>query len=276
VNALLSRSTYALVALAFLGVVPGAAALVSRGLTWLPLATVAAAAGTLWALWFLRALLPPPRTNPAAVQRLSGHVDAVASMAGIRAPRVIVSRRAVGAGISWCNGQPRITFPDHWMERLNDEELRAYVAHELAHQTQPTYRALLNFNRLSPLVGGAMVGLCFVMLTGSGSEAIPTGLLVIYCALPLVLTAAVILRPLAVRRVLKLVETTADDQAVQWGASASSLAGVLELLESPSMRVPLPLDQRLLHRLLLHFYPRTAGYRAQRLRALTTQGSHLN
>lgn len=184
VSATLNRSVYVLVVLALFGVVPASLGLVASSLGWVPLSVSAATVGALWGLSFLRTLFPPRhRANDAALRRLSSHVDAVATSAGIRPPWVAVSRLAVGASISWCNDQPRLTFPELWIQRLDDAELRTYLAHELAHEVQPAYRAEVRFNNVSSLVGSAMVGVCFAIVEELQRGTLQQWLLVLYCVL---------------------------------------------------------------------------------------------
>ena len=267
VNATVTRATYVLVVLALFGVVPAGVGLVISSLGWLPLSLSAAAVGPLWGLSFLRTLLPARRrANDAALRRLSSNVDAVATSAGVRPPWVAVSRVAVGASISWCNDQPRLTFPELWMQRLDDVELRTYLAHELAHEVQPAYRAEVRFNNVTSLVGGAMVGLCFVIFEALLRGTLQQWMLILYCALPVALTLILMLRPLFLRSELAGLEVAADDQAVRWGASPSALADVLDRLETREMEVPLPPDRWLLTRMLLLLRPRTVRMRVLRLR----------
>ncbi|MDQ6847733.1 MAG: M48 family metalloprotease [Candidatus Dormibacteraeota bacterium] len=268
----LGRVTAAALALGYLGVIPAAILLVARQPTALPLGLLGGLTGLLWGMSYVWALLPAPEVQPAISQRLRDHVSLVAAEAGLPPPQAFVSHRVSGASVSWCQGIPRVVFPSLWVEHLPDDELKAYVAHEVAHQTQLAYRASLLNEHVMPLVGGATLGMGLVVVTQIQRLASDRASLYVYVSVPIALTLFRTMRLLLRRRALVEMEVEADRQAVLWGAPAPTLASAIERVDQPDMQARLSPDRWLLLRILRAAAPREAPLRKLRLQALSAAG----
>lgn len=228
-----------------------AAADVAAGTGWwaVPFAVVSAPLGAIWGLSFLYGVIPAPKPPDELLTRLTAITNDLVSQVGITAPTVFVSVRATGAGVSWCGAQPRMVFPASWIARLTDAELRAYVAHELAHTVQPAFRRLSS-TRLTSRAAGASLALppWLLLPADTGTRTV---VIVIYAFIPLALTVAIAGRRLMQRARLGELEVDADGRAVAWGTAPEVLATTLGRLEQPELIVHPALITRVLAMVLL-------------------------
>jgi Zn-dependent protease with chaperone function len=266
------RGMNALVGVGMIGSA-SAAVLVVAHLGWAvaPVGLVAALMGVVWGLSFLHAAIPARGVSVALVQRAQAAAHEVSSGAQIEPPRVAVSSRAVNASVAWCNGRPLVVLPAPWVAQLTDEQLHAYVAHELGHTSQARMRQISRFQPAG-LVGAFSLGLGIatlpLLLAPAGLER-HLGQVIVDALLPLGLTVVLAIRRIALLRTIVALELDADRQAVTWGASAEVLAATLARPREPSLTVRQPLYQKVLRAALLYALPRLpAGERAMRLRAL--------
>jgi Zn-dependent protease with chaperone function len=234
---------------------------------------VSALLGVIWALSFFHGTIPAQKVPEELVRRVREAAEDVSAVAGITAPWVVVSSRAVNASISWCNDTPRMAIPSVWAERLSDAHLRAYLAHELAHIGQKRLREV---SRLELLRTGTSwnLGLGAVtlvwLLSPRGFDG-HRGVFVLYALVPLVLTVVLALRRLALRNTLVSLELEADRQAVGWGVPPDVLAATLDNLQEPALAVSQPLYQRVLRIVALYDFPRSIV--TERIRLLRSQSA---
>jgi Zn-dependent protease with chaperone function len=269
----LARGINALLGLGLMGSA-AAGGLVAGSFGWLlgAVATVSGLLGVIWALSFFHATIPAREVPEELVRRVRDAAEDVSAAVGIAPPGVVVSSRAVSATISWCNDKPRMAFPSLWAERLSDEHLRAYLAHELAHIGQKRLREV---SRLQLLRTGAAWNLglgtvTLVWLLSPGGFHGHRGVFVLYALVPLVLTVILALRRLALRHTVVSLELDADRQAVGWGVSPDVLAATLDRLQEPALAVRQPLYQRALRVVALYDFPRSiAAERMKQLRSLS-------
>jgi Zn-dependent protease with chaperone function len=270
----LARGINGLLGLGLMGSA-AAAALVAVNFGWTlgPVAAMSALLGVLWALSFFHGTIPAREVPEELVRRVKEAAKDVSTAVGIDPPGVVVSSRAVNATISWCNDKPRMAFPSLWAERLSDEHLRAYLAHELAHIGQKRLREV---SRLQLLRTGAswnlgLGGVTLVWLLSPGGFDAHRAVFVLYALVPLALTLILAFRRLAIRHTVVSLEFDADRQAVGWGVSPDVLAATLDRLQEPALAVGQPLYQRVLRVVALYDFPRSvAAERTKLLRSLST------
>jgi hypothetical protein len=242
----LNRVGIAVLALAYFGTVPAAvvAAMVDPVLA--PLTILGGAAGLLWGLSYVWEAIPPRSADKAAIERLRTHVSYACSAAGLSIPQTFISRRADRASVIWCNGEPRLTFPALWVNRMSDNELAAYVGHELGHQAQPRDQSASGAGIGRQLVSALVVVFGAYSLRYFRQAAADLPLLVIYCCLPLGLTAYLAVTRFFRRDALEQIELDADRRAVAWGIAPHVLADVIDRIAQPELGVRLTPDRRLL------------------------------
>lgn len=243
-------------ALALLAAGPAAVATYPALGWWAVLLAVAGGPlGLLFGLVSLRAVLPAPVVQAGVGERVVAVVGELSAAAGVDAPRVVVSSRATHASVSWCGATPQLVFPAVWAQELSDEELHAYVRHELAHVVQPELRGGSRLFAISsllvPVAFGA--GLGSLLATG-GPTHHPAGCVVL-SLVPPALTLLLLGRRLPRRALSMRLELAADRQAVEWGAAPSLLADTLVRMQEKPLRVSQPLYQRALYTLLLTYLP---------------------
>lgn len=272
----LARLITLLEAAGFFGSAAGAVLVaVHTGWSGAVLPVVAVPLSVLWAMRFLQVGAPLPAVPQELTDRLAAATADAARAAGLERVRATVGARAITATVTWHYDQACITFPRRWVAGLPDDELAAFVRHELAHIEQPRYRAFSRRQRYVRLaaawnVGFGLAGL-FTALGSSGDAlSASMGLVVLYALLPVVLTAGLIATRLAMLGSLVTLELDADRQAVAWGAPPAVLLAALEHILQPALRITPPLTQRLLNAAVLAHLPRdVAAQRTGLLRELS-------
>ena len=263
----LNRFGVAVLALAYFGTVPAAVVVASVDPLLTPLTILGGASGLLWGLSYVWAAIPPRSADKAAIERLGAHVSHACSAAGLAIPRTFISRRADRASITWCNGEPRLTFPALWVNRMSDNELAAYVGHELGHQAQPPDQPASGAGLGRQLVSALVVVFGAYSLRYFRQVAADLPLLVIYCGLPLGLTVYLAVTRFFRRDELEQIELDADRRAVAWGIAPEVLADVIDRIAQPELSVRLTPDRRLLIWVLTRGDPSNLGeVRSRRLR----------
>ena len=238
---------------AYIGAAP--AAVVSLGsLSWwtLPLGLAAGLVALLWGISNARALIPPRPADAGLVAHVSALSEEVSAAVGIAAPRVFVSTRVAHASVSVAATPGCLVFPELWIERLSADQLRATVAHEVAHLTQAGMRILGRRRMLVISANVVLTGLaafCAASLPHDGFQRYHTAF-VLYGLLPLVLTALLRARRVRYRSLGAAMEIDADARAVAWGTPPRVMADALQRWVEMEREIHQPLDTRILEALL--------------------------
>jgi hypothetical protein len=242
----LNRAGLAVLALAYFGTVPAAVVAVMADPVLAPLTILGSAAGLLWGLTHVWEVIPPRTADEAAIERLRTYVSDACQTTGLSIPQTIISRRADRASVVWCNGEPRLIFPALWVHRMSDNELGAYVAHELGHQAQPRDPSASGAGLGRQLVSALLIVLGIYSLRYIQQGAADLPLLVIYCCLPLSLTTYLAATRFFRRHALEQIELDADRRAVASGIPPHVLADVIDRIAQPELGVRLTPDRRIL------------------------------